>query len=158
VTATVTATALAVPAFCGLLSAPAMAAGRPSQPPPKLTSIRAAHHQGFDRLVFQFSGGLPGQRTVKYVSKVIADGSGKVVPVFGAARLLVVFSAAAVVQNLTERSFALPGVLQVVQSGNFESVVSYGVGVAKKEPVHLSTLANPDRVVIDIPTPYRTVN
>jgi hypothetical protein len=147
---------LAVAGCLGLLSAPALAGGT-SSAPPKLTSIRAVHHPGFDRLVFQFTGGLPGTRTVKYVPKVIADGSGKVVPVFGAARLLVVFSVAAVGQNLNERSFALPGLLQVVQAGNFESVVSYGVGVARKEPVHLFTLANPARVVIDIPTPYRTV-
>ncbi|HET7017179.1 MAG TPA: hypothetical protein VFI65_24865 [Streptosporangiaceae bacterium] len=139
-----------------MLSAPALAKG-PSQAPPKLTSIHAAHHRGFDRLVFQFAGGLPGTRTVKYVQKVIADGSGKVVPVAGAARLAVVFSPAAVGRGLNELGFALPGLLQAVQSGNFEGVVSYGVGVAKKEPVHLSTLANPARFVIDIPTPYRTV-
>ena len=153
----IVATALAVTGFCGLLSAPALAAIGTSPAPPTLTSIRAAHHRGFDRLVFQFTGGLPAKRTVKYVPKVIADASGKVVPVSGAARMRVVFSAAAVGQNLNQRTFTLPGLLQVVQAGNFESVISYGVGVAKKEPVHLFALADPARVVIDVPTPYRTV-
>ncbi len=149
--------AVAVTGFCGLLGAPALASGT-STGPPTLTSIRAAHHPGFDRLVFQFSGGLPIKRTVHYVPKVIADASGKVVPVSGSARMRVVFSAASVGKNLNQRSFALPGLLQVVQAGNFESVVSYGVGVAKKEPVHLFTLTNPARVVIDLPTPYPTVS
>jgi hypothetical protein len=153
----IVATAVAVAGFCGLLSAPALAAGGTTPAPPTLTSIRAAHHPGFDRLVFQFTRGLPAKRTVSYVPKVIADASGKVVPVSGNARMRVVFSAAAVGKNLNQRSFALPGLLQVVQAGNFESVVSYGIGVAKKEPVHLFTLTNPARVVIDLPTPYRTV-
>lgn len=148
---------MAVAGFCGLLSAPALAVGRTAQAVPSLAAIRAAHHPGFDRLVFQFTGGLPAKRTVRYVPKVIADASGKVVPVSGSALMRVVFSDATVGQNLKQVSFALPGLLQVVRAGNFESVLSYGVGVAKKEPVKLFTLADPARVVIDIPTPYRTV-
>lgn len=150
--------AMAVTAFCGLLSVPALAAGRTSAAPPILTAIRAAHHQGFDRLVFEFKGGLPTTRTVRYVPKVIADASGKVVPVSGSALMRLAFSHAAVGRNLTERTFALPGLLQVVQAGNFEAVVSYGVGVARKEPVHVFTLTDPARVVIDLPTPYRTTS
>jgi len=150
----VAAAALALAGFGGLLGVPAMASA--GSPPPTLTDIRAAHHKGFDRLVFEFRGGLPTERSAKYVSTVFADPSGKVVPVSGGARLLVRFFAAVVRPNLTERSFALPGLLQAVKAGSFESVLSYGVGVAKKEPVHLSTLTNPARVVIDIPTPYRT--
>jgi hypothetical protein len=62
-------------------------------PPTTLVAIRAAHHPGYDRLVFEFRGRLPGQRSVRYVSQVIADPSGKVVAVAGSARLLVRFSA-----------------------------------------------------------------
>ena len=147
---------LAAAGCLGLLSGPALARAT-SSAPPKLTSIRAAHHKGFDRLVFQFTGGLPAKPTVNYVSEVRADGSGNLVPVAGGARLLVIFQVARLGQNLNERTFALPGLLQVVQAGNFEGVVSYGVGVARKEPVHVSRLASPARVLIDIPTPYRTV-
>jgi hypothetical protein len=145
---------LALAGFGGVLGVPAVATA--GSPPPTLTDIRAAHHKGFDRLVFEFRGGLPTERSAKYVSTVFADPSGNVVPVAGGARLLVRFFAAVVGPKLMERTFALPGVLQAVRAGSFESVLSYGVGVAKKEPVHLSTLTNPARVVIDIPTPYRT--
>jgi hypothetical protein len=154
---TIAAAALSVTALGGLLGAPALASASPPGGPTTLTAIRAAHHPGYDRLVFQFTGRLPAELGARYVPTVLADPSGKVVPVSGSAKLLVHFSAAGVAKNLNQRSFNLPGLLQAVQSGNFESVISYGVGVARKEPIHLFTLTNPSRIVIDIPTPYRTV-
>lgn len=131
---------------------------------PTLVAIRAAHHPGFDRLVFEFRGGLPAQRSARYVSQVIDDPSGKVVPLVGSARLLVRFFAADghnsqghITYGPTRRTFALPGLIQVANAGDFEAVLSFGAGVARKEPFHLFTLTNPSRVVIDISTPFRTV-
>ena len=60
---------------------------------PVLTQITAAHHPGYDRLVFTFRGGVPSQHTVQYVSQVIADPSGLPVSVVGNAKLLVRFDA-----------------------------------------------------------------
>ena len=45
----------------------------------------------------------------------------------------------------------------MVQAGDFESVLSFGVGVARTEPFHVFTLTRPSRVVIDLRTPYATV-
>ncbi len=153
----IAAMVLSVTALGGLLATPALASTSVPAAPTTLTAIRAAHHPGFDRLVFEFTGRLPADRGARYVSTVLADPSGKVVPVSGSAFLLVHFSAAGVGKFLKQRSFNLPGLLQLVQAGNFEAVVSYGVGVARKEPIHLFTLTSPSRIVIDIPTPYRTV-
>ncbi|MFD2352382.1 hypothetical protein ACFSTC_28550 [Nonomuraea ferruginea] len=58
----------------GLLAVPAQAV---QQATPTLVGIRAAHHNGLDRLVFEFRGRVPDQRDVRYVSKLIADGSGR---------------------------------------------------------------------------------
>lgn len=131
---------------------------------PVLTQIRAAHHTGYDRLVFTFEGGVPSQHTVRYVSQVIGDPSGLPVSVVGSAKLLVRFAPAAghndqgrVTYGATSRTFALPGIIQVVQAGDFESVLSFGVGVARTEHFHVFTLTNPSRVVIDLRTPYATV-
>lgn len=131
---------------------------------PVLTQIRAAHHPGYDRLVFEFKGGVPSKHTVKYVSQVIGDASGRPVSVVGSARLLVRFAPAAghndkgrVTYGATSRTFALPGIIQVVAAGDFESVLSFGVGVARVEPFHVFTLTRPSRVVVDLRTPYRTV-
>lgn len=160
------ATCLSVASAGGLLGAPAasaLASTAAAAPPTTLIAIRAAHHPGYDRLVFEFRGRLPEQRSVRYVSRVIADPSGKVVRVVGNARLLVRFFAA---NGHTpdghssfgpaRRTYSLPGIIQVANAGDFEAVLRFGVGVARKEPVHAFTLSHPSRYVIDIKTPYRT--
>jgi len=154
---------LALTGLGSSVGSPAMAAAT-STTAPVLVAIRAAHHQGFDRIVFEFRGGLPAERSVRYVRQVIADPSGKRVSVAGSARLLVRFFAANghdqnghVSFGALRRTYALPGVIQVVNAGDFEAVLTFGVGVARREPVHMFTLTRPRRVVIDITTPYRTV-
>jgi hypothetical protein len=131
---------------------------------PILTQIRAAHHPGYDRLVFEFKGSVPSQHTVTRVSQVIGDPSGLPVNVVGSAKLLVRFAPATghndqgrVTYGATSRTVALPGIIQVVAAGDFESVLSFGVGLARAEPFHVFTLTGPSRVVIDVRTPYRTV-
>ena len=57
----------------------------------------------------------------------------------------------------TQQTFALPELIQVVKSGDFESVLSFGVGLAKVEPFRLYTQPRLGRVVIDIRTPFWTV-
>ncbi|GAA1010782.1 hypothetical protein Aple_066040 [Acrocarpospora pleiomorpha] len=132
---------------------------------PILVAIRAAHHPGLDRLVFEFKGALPAERSARYVTGLVADGSGLPVPVVGSARLLVRFGGATghaddgnLSYGAARRTYALPGIIQVVNTGDFEAVLTFGVGVAKKTPFQLYTLKNPSRVVIELTTPYRTVN
>ena len=131
---------------------------------PALTQIQAAHHPGYDRMVFQFSDGLPGQRTAGYVSQVTADPSGKKMNVAGNATLLVRFSQAnghnsggRVTYGPAARTYALPQIIQCVNAGDYEAVLRFGIGVAAKAPFHMFTMINPSRVVIDIAAPYRTV-
>lgn len=83
----IAAVGLAVAALGGTLSAPALASSTTAAPT-TLTAIRADHHLGYDRLVFEFTGKLPAERSARYVSTVFADPSGKVVPVSGSAKLL----------------------------------------------------------------------
>lgn len=97
--------------------------------------------------------------------KVIGDPLGLPVSVVGSAKLLVRFAPAAGHNDMgrgtygaTSRTFALPGIIQVVRAGDFESVLSFGVGVTRAEPFHVSTLTGPSRVVIDLRTPHRTVS
>ena len=133
------------------------AAGTAAPVAPALTQIRAAHHVGYDRLVFQFSGGLPAQRSARYVSQVLADPSGLPVQVAGSARLRVAFFPVTGVDAQGLGTYALPGIIQVVNAGDFEAVLSFGVGLARAEPFRVFTLTGPSRVVIDVRTPYSTV-
>src|ERR1051326_7681037 len=110
---------------------------------PTLVAIRAAHHAGFDRVVFEFSGPLPQRRDVHYVAQLIADGSGKPVQIAGNAILKTVFEQARPHTDQGEVTvpdritFALPNVMQVVRSGDFEAMLSHGIGLARRTNFHV---------------------
>lgn len=142
-------------------AAPAAHAAPPTQP--TLVSIRAAHHAGFDRVVFQFRGGLPASHRVRYVQRLIADGSGDTLPIAGRAILQVRLGNARAHTDggastaPLRTAYALPNVMTSVQSGDFEGVVTYGLGLAKRTSFHVSTLRRPARVVVDVRAAFRTV-
>ena len=130
---------------------------------PTLVGIQAARHPGFDRVVFEFRGGLPASRRVRYVDRLLADASGLPVRIAGRAVLRVRFEAArahdahgSTVPGRT--AFALPDVMTTVRAGDFESVTTYGIGLAKRTRVHVVTLRHPSRVVIDLRAAFPTVN
>jgi hypothetical protein len=129
---------------------------------PTLVAVTAAHHGGEDRLVFRFRGGLPAGHSVRYVDQLIADGSGRVIPVAGRAILRVGFA------NATAHdaggstapgrtAYRLPNAMLSVRSGDFEGVVSYGIGLARRTPFHVTTRHNPARVVVHVAAAFRTV-
>ena len=130
---------------------------------PTLVGVRAAHHPGYDRVVFDFAGGLPSTRSVRYVSQLIADPSGLPIPIAGRAILQVTLSPTNAHNSAghstapTKVAFALPNVMTAVRSGDFEAVTSYGIGLAKKETFTVFTLRNPNRLVIDIKAAFPTV-
>lgn len=152
-----------------LLSACLVGAGLAARPAsgvsvtPTLVAIRAAHHPGFDRIVFRFDHGLPANRDVRYVDRLVGDASGLPVRIAGRAVLQVRFRDAvahdASGATVTGRkAFPLPNVMTAVRSGDFEAVTTYGVGLAKRTPFHVFTLSNPDRVVIDVRAAFPTVD
>lgn len=150
--------------LAGALVAPAAApALAHTSTVPTLVGIRAAHHRGFDRVVFDFAGGLPKSRQVSYVSQLVADPSGLPVRIAGRAILQVRFDPATAhtpsgrVTAPDRVAFALPNVMTAVKAGDFEAVTTYGIGLAKRQPFHVFTLKHPYRVVIDIRAAFRTV-
>jgi hypothetical protein len=131
---------------------------------PALTQVSAAHHYGHDQLVFQFRGGVPAKYSARYVSQVIGDASGLPVNVVGSALLQLRFTPAAghnekgiVTYGAMRRTYALPEIIQVVNSGDLESVLSFGVGLAQKAPFHMYAQPRLGRVVLDVKAPFWTV-
>ena len=128
----------------GSLVAVVMAVGAApagAQSVPTLVDVRAGRHPGFDRVVFEFRGAVPEHR-IRYVDQLVQDGSGDPASVAGAADLEVVFQGAnAHDQNgspsVSPRRFSprLPAVKEVAQLGDFEAVVSYGIGLDPLGPV-----------------------
>jgi hypothetical protein len=57
----------------------------------------------------------------------------------------------------TRRTYPLLNVIQVVNSGDFEGVLTFGIGLAQRTGVSVFTLTGPSRIVVDIATPARTV-
>jgi hypothetical protein len=130
---------------------------------PILVAIRAAHHPGFDRIVFEFDGGLPLSHHVRYVGELLGDGSGLPVRIAGRAILRVRFDPAHAHdgQGATvpaRKAFALPNIMTTVRSGDFEAVTTYGIGLAKRTSFEVFTLAEPSRVVIDVKAAFPTVD
>ena len=131
---------------------------------PTLVAVRAASHTGFDRVVWEFRGGLPARRSARYVGDLLSDGPGLPVRIAGNAIVEVTMFQANAHDLNTGRSTApgrvvpgLPNVIEVVRSGDFEAVVTYGVGLAKRRPFTLYTLTNPSRVVLDVRKGYPQV-
>jgi hypothetical protein len=129
-----------------------------AQSTPTLVDVRAGRHPGFDRVVFEFRGGLPDHR-VSYVDQLVEDGSGNPVSVAGAADLQVVFQGANAHEDdgspsVSPRRFSpgLAAVKEVAQVGDFEAVVTYGIGLDRRRPITVSTLSGPSRLVIDVAT------
>ncbi|GHE33920.1 hypothetical protein GCM10017673_41010 [Streptosporangium violaceochromogenes] len=122
-----------------------------------VTGARFARHRGFDRVVIDLRGGVPGY-TVRRVSGLFYDGSGEPVPVKGGAYLQVTMSTA---QAHTESgSPTWPGgpvyraglgnVRNVVRTGDFEGVVGVGLVLDRRAAFRVTEQAKPYRLVVDV--------
>jgi hypothetical protein len=124
-----------------------------------LVAIRAAHHPEttpkYDRVVFEFRGALP-LIEVEYVKQLFADGSGLPVQIIGAAFLQIQFKPAQAHNDKGQATAParitvnLPIVKEIASAGDFEALVTYGIGLSRKAEIRVITMANPNRVVIDI--------
>jgi hypothetical protein len=128
-----------------------------------LSAVRASRHEGYDRVVFEFTAAssLPGY-SVSYVDKpVIEDGSGKQVQVAGDHVVLVRMehasgadmskeSAPQTYTGPTRFTPGTPEVTELVRTGDFEGVLSWAIGVHDKVAFRVTTLQNPARLVVDL--------
>jgi len=129
-----------------------------------ITSARAGRQACFDRMVVDIRGRGAGY-TVRYVSQVLSEGQGAVVPLRGGARLAVVVTAPA--YNVTTgRSTYRPAnprelanlagfstFRQIAWGGTFEGYTTIGVGVRTRLPMRAFIANGPgtgSRVIIDV--------
>ncbi len=138
-------------------TAPLAAAGHAAVPPvPVVRAVRTAAHPdcGYDRLVVDVSGALPGY-SVRYVSAVVADPSGATISLPGQRYLLIALrtaqahtDAGALTLSRQVHVVGYPALTSWVLAGDFEGVVRLGVGLSGTRPVRVSEL--PGRIVIDV--------
>ena len=130
--------------------------------PGPISNVRAGRNTCFDRLVIDLKGRVPGY-TVKYVSSVVTEGQGAVVPLRGGAKLLVVVRAPAYTstgaasytpanQREVVNVSGFSTFRQVAWAGTFEGQTSLGLGVRARLPFRVFTIqdATTIRLVIDV--------
>ncbi|MGY1601050.1 AMIN-like domain-containing (lipo)protein [Geodermatophilus sp. SYSU D00815] len=133
-----------------------------------VTDVRAGRHSCYDRLVIDLGSSDNAFRSyqVRYVDRVVADGSGAVIPVRGGARLQVTVGAAAYDENgdptfgpTTREVVPVDGYRtfrQVAFAGSFEGRTDFGLGVRARLPFRVFVLAGAPysdqgpRLVIDV--------
>jgi hypothetical protein len=123
-----------------------------------LTSVRAASHPGFDRVVFEFQGGgLPGYR-VAYGSSPAHDcGSGEPNAVAGGALLEVRLEPAQAHTEageatipFREHALDLPSLKALERTCDFEGIVTWALGVTAAKRFRATELSGPARLVVDV--------
>jgi hypothetical protein len=119
--------------------------------------IRSAAHPGYDRIVFDFEGPLPGYH-VRYVDEVREDGSGRPVTMPGRRFLLVTFTPAQAHTDAGESlvrpqrdTFDYPVLRGYVLVGDFEGNVSVALGLDDVVGFRVGELpGTPGRIYLDV--------
>jgi hypothetical protein len=123
-----------------------------------LSAVRAARHDGFDRLVFEFRGDeLPGYH-IEYIDKPVRScGSGEVIPLSGDARLQIRFEPTNAHTDDGKPTLAfrelvskLPTVIELKATCDFEAQVEWVAGVSSPNKYRVLELKGPTRLVVDI--------
>jgi hypothetical protein len=123
-----------------------------------LTEVRAARHENYDRVVFEFEGAEMPSYHLEYIDKPVrACGSGEVVPLTGDGWLEIRFEPAAAhtadgratVAN-REQSPNLQIIKEMKATCDFEAQVEWVLGVASPNHYRVLELKKPTRLAIDI--------
>ena len=124
-----------------------------------LADVRVGEHDGYDRIVLEFTGtGTPGW-TVNYVDEAVLDGSGKVVDLAGDA-FLDIYASGTTYPESEQDSYNGPrqfqpesggDVVDVYVAGTFEGYTQVLAGIAgDRAPFRVFALSDPSRLVVDI--------
>lgn len=119
-----------------------------------LTGIRAATHEGFTRVVLEFSGeGTPGVWSAAWTDEAVEQGRGLPIQVEGEAVLDLVIDGTPM--TATENPYpsgthTRAGDLDVVSDGTFEDNTHVVIGAPAARQFQIGFLSDPVRMVIDV--------
>ena len=119
-----------------------------------LTGIRAATHEGFTRVVLEFSGeGTPGVWRGAWTDEAVEQGRGLPIQVEGEAVLDLVIDGTPMTASenpYPSGTHTRAGDLDVVSDGTFEDNTHVVIGAPAPRQFQIGFLSNPVRMVIDI--------
>lgn len=124
----------------------------------QITDVRVATHEGYDRIVFEFSDGIPAYTIEPATPPFSADPSGLPIDVAGSAFLRITLNGGTRVAPEGDPTYTgatnfEPGfdeLAQLIEGGDFEAVSSWYAGLATEPCIRVLTLAEPSRLVLDI--------
>ena len=119
-----------------------------------LTGIRAATHEGFTRVVLEFSGeGTPGVWRAAWTGEAVEQGRGLPIQVKGQAVLDLVIDGTPMTASENPYPSGMhtrAGDLDVVSDGTFEDNTHVVIGAPATRQFQIGFLSNPVRMVVDI--------
>ena len=119
-----------------------------------LTGIRAATHEGFTRVVLEFSGeGTPGVWSAAWTDEAVEQGRGMPIQVEGQAVLDIVIDGTPMTASENPYPSGMhtrAGDLDVVSDGTFEDNTHVVIGAPAARQFQIGFLSDPVRMVIDI--------
>lgn len=119
-----------------------------------LTGIRAATHEGFTRVVLEFSGeGTPGVWRGAWTDEAVEQGRGLPIQVEGEALLDLVIDGTPMTASenpYPSGTHTRAGDLDVVSDGTFEDNTHVVIGAPAPRQFQIGFLSNPVRMVVDI--------
>ncbi|MDQ2935717.1 MAG: hypothetical protein M3R49_12230 [Chloroflexota bacterium] len=123
-----------------------------------ITDVRAGTHDGYDRIVFQFRGGIPKFDIQSATPPFTADPSGQPLTVKGSSFLSITLHGGTKQTETGASSYGgprnfnlgFPMLVNLVEGGDFEAVSTWYAGLSHAACLRVSTLTAPDRLVIDI--------
>jgi hypothetical protein len=121
----------------------------------ELFGVATGCRSTFDRFVIRARFGTP-RYDVRYRRRIIEDGSGNPVPLLGTKRIRVLIpnarghttGGADLLPNV--RTPLCPNLRQIKLAGDFEGVVTFGLGLRRKTGFRIFRLTGPRRIVIDL--------
>lgn len=126
-----------------------------------LYDVRYGRHETFDRVVFDFRDARPGYRIEYVTPPIVQDGSGLPVHISGEGFLQVRFNVAVAHDDAGQPTYlgpreifpALPALLEIEQTGDFEAYVTWVIGLPGELPFRVLELSDPYRIALDIKHP-----
>lgn len=119
-----------------------------------LTGIRAATHEGFTRVVLEFSGeGTPGVWSAAWTDEAVEQGRGLPIQVEGQAVLDLVIDGTPMTASENPYPSGMHtrvGDLDVVSDGTFEDNTHVVIGAPAARQFQIGFLSDPVRMVVDI--------
>jgi hypothetical protein len=124
----------------------------------QLVDVRVGEHDGYDRVVFEFDNGIPEYVVSQAEAPYTEDPSGLPIEVEGASVLQLVMIGATrfdedyepTYDGPTELAPGFDRLVNLVESGDFEAVSSWYIGLTGDACVRVLALDGPDRLVVDI--------